>query len=388
MLNPKLVLCKRLVLIINFCIYCVNIIAFGKLNPISLTIILCIIFTNLLDLFFYFYKIVYQHSNLLFMNKIIDCFTFFNELDLLEIRLKYLYDAVDYFVIVEADTSFNGDSKPLIFKENSLRFAPFVDKIVYVPIKIKKFEQTTKVAWKREVYQRDCIKQGMMKLQLNDSDIVLISDIDEIPKKEILFDLKNNSVKNIPNVSKKSNFALLMNVLFYAVKSVFYKVINKDIWKLKSQLKLIYFILFKNFPTPYSFEMNNNYYFLNYKKKNSYWPGLQCVKAIWIKKFTPNEIRAFRVNPIQIIKDSGWHFSFLGGKEMIKYKIKNFSHQEYNIPEIVSDDYIEFCIQNGYSLFEYYKNPSAKPKYEKLDLSYLPLDLRNIVIKYKNLIVE
>jgi|GEM_PF-6577741 len=72
---------------------------------------------------------------------------------------------------------------------------------------------------------------------------------------------------------------------------------------------------------------------------------------------------------------------------MIKYKIKNFSHQEYNIPEIVSDEYIDFCINNGYSLFEYYKNPNAKPKYRKKDISHLPNDLRNIVVLYENLIL-
>jgi len=322
------------------------------------------------------------------MNKVIDCFTFFNELDLLEIRLKYLYDTVDYFVIVEADTSFNGDSKEMVFKDNMARFAPFKDKIVFVPIKIKIFEQEKGVAWKREVYQRDCIQEGLNKLHLNDNDLVLISDIDEIPNKDIIINLKNNSAVKISTITKKSNFNLIVKSVFYFLKSIFYKIINKDIWKLRSQLKLIYFIIIKKFPVPFSFEMNNNYYYLNYQKKDSYWPGLQCVQAGWMKKFTPNEVRAFRVNPIQIIKDGGWHFSFLGGKEMIKYKIKNFSHQEYNIPEIVSDDYIDFCIQNGYSLFEYYKNSNAKPKYEKLDISHLPSDLRNIIVDYKSLILE
>lgn len=322
------------------------------------------------------------------MNKVIDCFTFFNELDLLEIRLRYLNDTVDYFVIVEADTSFNGDVKPMVFKENRNRFAPFENKIIYVPMKMKDFEQTKGVAWKREVYQRDCIQEGLNRLKLNDADLILISDIDEIPNKDIIQNLKNNSEVNIQNITKKSNFNLILKSIFYFLKSIFYKIINKDIWKLRSQLKLIYLIIFKKFPTPFSFEMSNNYYFLNYQKKDSYWPGLQCVQARWMQKFTPNEIRAFRVNPIQIIKDGGWHFSFLGGKEMIKYKIKNFSHQEYNIPEIVSDDYIDFCIQNGYSLFEYYKNSNAKPKYEKLNISLLPTELRNIVVDYKSLILE
>jgi hypothetical protein len=49
-------------------------------------------------------------------NKVIDCFTFFNGLDLLEIRLKYLYDTLDYFVIVEADQIFSGENKSYVLE--------------------------------------------------------------------------------------------------------------------------------------------------------------------------------------------------------------------------------------------------------------------------------
>ncbi len=321
------------------------------------------------------------------MNKLIDCFTFFNELDLLEIRLKYLYDIVDYFVIVEADTSFNGDVKTMVFKDNRNRFAPFIDKIIVVPIKMKNFNQVKGVAWKREEYQRNCIQEGINKLNLKDTDLVLISDIDEIPNKNILTDLKKGNESKLI-IKKESTLNLLIKSIFYSIKRVFYKIITKDTQKLASQLKLIYLIIVKKFPFPFNFEMYNNYYYLNYQKKNSYWFGLQCVQAKWLKEFTPNQIRIFRETPVQTIKAGGWHFSYLGGKEMIKYKIKNFSHQEYNVPEIVSDDYIDFCIKKGYSLFEYYKNSKAKPKYEKIDISHLPNDLKDIVVSYRDLILE
>lgn len=319
------------------------------------------------------------------MNKLIDCFTFFNELDLLEIRLKYLCDIVDYFVIVEADCSFNGDAKQMIFKENIDRFEPFMEKIIYVPIHMKDFENKNKVAWKREEYQRNCIQNGIDTLNLKDTDLVLVSDIDEIPDKDILIDLKIEKETKI-DVQKQSKPLLILKAVFYSFKSVFYKIINKDLSKLKSQLKLIYLTLVKNYSPPLNFNMYNYYYYLNFQKKNDLWPGVQCFQAKWLKNFTANELREFRKSPIRSMNNSGWHFSYLGGKEMIKYKIKNFSHQEYNIPEIVSDEYIDFCINNGYSLFEYYKNPNIKPKYIKKEISHLPQNLHDIVVSYKKLI--
>ncbi|WP_395050077.1 hypothetical protein [Flavobacterium sp.] len=321
------------------------------------------------------------------MNKLIDCFTFFNELDLLEIRLKYLYDVVDYFVIVEADTSFNGKAKQMVFKDNMDRFKPFMGKIIYVPINMKYFENKNRVAWEREEYQRNCIQKGIEILNLKDTDLVLISDIDEIPSKDILLNLKNNG-ETIVDVKKQSNLLLILKAVFYALKSIFYKIINKDLGKLKSQLKLIYFVLIKKYLPPINFKMFNYYYYLNYQKKDDFWPGVQCFEAKWLRIFTANELRAFRKSPIKTVNNGGWHFSYLGGKEMIKYKIKNFSHQEYNVPEIVSDEYIDFCINNGYSLFDYYKNPHIKPKYIKKEISHLPKDLQDIVVSYEKLIFQ
>lgn len=321
------------------------------------------------------------------MNKLIDCFTFFNELDLLEIRLKYLCDVVDYFVIVEADTSFNGDAKQMVFKENISRFEPFMEKIIYVPINMKYFENKNKVAWEREEFQRNCIQNGIDTLKLKDTDLVLISDIDEIPNKDILISLKNDD-ETIIEVKKQSKFILILRAVFYSLKGVFYKIINKDLRKLKTQLKLIYFTLFKNYSPPLNFKMYNYYYYINFQKRDDLWTGVQCFQSKWLKIFSPNEMREFRKSPVKTINHSGWHFSYLGGKEMIKYKIKNFSHQEYNVPEIVSDEYIDFCINNGYSLFEYYKNPNIKPKYIKREISHLPQDLQDIVVSYQKLIFK
>jgi beta-1,4-mannosyl-glycoprotein beta-1,4-N-acetylglucosaminyltransferase len=66
--------------------------------------------------------------------KIFDCFTFFNELDLLEFRLKLLSDHVDQFVIAESNITHSGQPKPFHFEENKTRFAPWLDKIIYLQV--------------------------------------------------------------------------------------------------------------------------------------------------------------------------------------------------------------------------------------------------------------
>ena len=62
--------------------------------------------------------------------KIYDCFIFFNELDLLEIRLKTLEKVVDYFLLVEATKTHRGQDKPLYFNENKERFKKWEKKII------------------------------------------------------------------------------------------------------------------------------------------------------------------------------------------------------------------------------------------------------------------
>jgi len=210
---------------------------------------------------------------------------------------------------------------------------------------------------------------------------------EEISNRKILEDVRKGYFKNHFNgITKKSNFYIFLNTFLFLLKRVRYKLLNKE--KYKVQLKLIYYILIKKYILLINFNMHNYYYYINYQEKNYLWPGLQCLEAKWLKVFSASEIRSFRFFPIRTINNSGWHFSYLGGKEMIKYKLKSFSHQEYNISEIVSDNYIDFCNNNGYHLFDYYHNPSVEPSFEKKGITDLPEDLQKIVIPFKNLILE
>lgn len=110
--------------------------------------------------------------------KIYDCFLFFNELLLLEVRLNELDPYVDYFVLVECCENFRGDPKPFYFEENKDKFRKFLNKIIHVKVEDRYFGQT----WDRQVFQRNCIKRGLN--DLNEEDVVLISDLDEIPRGE------------------------------------------------------------------------------------------------------------------------------------------------------------------------------------------------------------
>lgn len=97
---------------------------------------------------------------------IYDCFPFFNELDILEIRLNTLYDTVDYFVITEANKTHTGKEKEYIFEKNRERFAKFLDKVIYIKVEdFPDLESSKKSSdgnkWLYENYQRDAIMRGL-----------------------------------------------------------------------------------------------------------------------------------------------------------------------------------------------------------------------------------
>lgn len=94
-----------------------------------------------------------------------DCFPFFNELDLLELRLRELSPVVDKFVLVEATRTFQKKEKPLVFEENKNRFSSFLDKIEHIVVgKFPGFFYKFRVpnAWDYENFQRDQISIGLV----------------------------------------------------------------------------------------------------------------------------------------------------------------------------------------------------------------------------------
>lgn len=121
--------------------------------------------------------------------KVYDCFTFYNEFELLELRLKSLWDMVDYFVLVEADKTQNNKPKPFYFGERISEFKEFLPKIRHIPLKIE-VDYKGGGDWQIEHGQRNSIMYG-----LNDAepdDLIFISDVDEIPAPDILHRIEKN----------------------------------------------------------------------------------------------------------------------------------------------------------------------------------------------------
>ncbi|HIE83676.1 MAG TPA: hypothetical protein EYQ00_07450, partial [Dehalococcoidia bacterium] len=198
--------------------------------------------------------------------KVYDCFLFFNELDILELRLETLSDHIDYFVLHESTECFSGKAKSLIFKENSSRFKRFQDKIIHIvtPNMPPTFEtshiKSQERRWRGEEYQRSAIKNSLANCA--DDDIILMGDVDEIP---------------LP-----MDFTAL------------------EVWD-----KI------------YRFEQLFFYYYLNvrvtYDSDSDYrWPGTKMGKYSVIKKYNMEQLRR-ETKGLQLILPGGWHFSKQGG---------------------------------------------------------------------------
>jgi len=100
--------------------------------------------------------------------KIIDCFTFYNELKMLEFRLAELNDDVDYFVLVESTFTHTGNKKDLFFEKNKNLYSKYLHKIIHI---IVDDMPNTENAWDNEKYQRKCINRGIQQLTLNEDDV-------------------------------------------------------------------------------------------------------------------------------------------------------------------------------------------------------------------------
>ena len=249
---------------------------------------------------------------------IYDCFMFFNELDLLEIRLNILNPYVDYFVLVESSTTFSGKEKPLFYHENKERFKDFNHKIIHVPIQVN---QSPFSNWEREFFQREHIKFALSRCA--DTDIVMVSDLDEIP--------------NLEGID-----------LYQSIKD----------------------------HGGFTFDMTLYYYYINVKTPDR-WSGTYGVPYQLLKDMNLSKIRL--ENKYQKISN-GWHFTFMGGLERVKYKIESYSHQEYNNDFIKNN--LETAMANN-------KDPFGRGDFTKVEIdgSYPKYILENLE-KYKHLIKE
>jgi len=109
---------------------------------------------------------------------LVDGFMFYNEFDILELRLELLDRYVDKFILVEAEVNHRGEPKELFFQNNKERYAKWLHKIAHVVITAEESPKD-RSCWSREKYQRDGVLRGMTDVP--DSAIIMVSDVDEIP---------------------------------------------------------------------------------------------------------------------------------------------------------------------------------------------------------------
>ena len=229
--------------------------------------------------------------------KIFDCFMYFDEEIVLDVRLNTLDQFVDYFVIVESKFTHKGDKRNLKF--NPDKFEKFKDKIIYLvynhqPSEIEKInnedgpdEIARKSLWNaiyRENGQRNYIEKGL--IEANENDIILISDVDEIPN----------------------------------LKNIEFKKISKKI------------ILFKQ---------NMFYYKFNLHLPNLIWTGTKgcrkkdLINPQWLRNIKDRKYSFFRLDTffsknkyrsVRRIIDGGWHFTNIKNAEAIEHKLKSYLH--------------------------------------------------------------
>lgn len=244
--------------------------------------------------------------------KIIDSFIFYNELDLLHYRLSILDEFVEYFILVESTHTFSGHKKPLFYNDNKTRFDQFNKKIIHIvvtdfPFKYPNINYNLQQQWQNEYYQRNCIQKGLSQViqLLNPDDVILTSDVDEIPNPSILYNLKNQTLE-----FDKSNLNRLALDMYY--------------------------------------------YNLHYRiGEGSNWHGIKLFTIFAYNKIrlTFQQMRLWEhSNPVPIIKNGGWHLSYFGDINFIIKKIDSFSHQEYNNNNYINTSSLQDKIKNGINL--------------------------------------
>ena len=255
--------------------------------------------------------------------KIFDCFMYFDEEVVLDVRLNTLDKYVDYFVIVESSFTHKGDNRNLMFNHN--KFEKFKNKIIYLvydkqPKGIEAVNENDSEDEKSRKYilnaalrengQRNFIQNGLNKAENND--IILISDVDEIP---------NLSEVNFNNISEKI-------IMFH-----------QDMFYYKFDLKIPNFL----------------------------WTGTRgCRKKYllspqWLRNVKDRKYFPFRIDilfsekkysNIKFISNGGWHFSNIKTAEEIEHKLKSYLHHREFDEQSLSVEEIQNIIENKKAIYD------------------------------------
>ncbi|MDE6846715.1 MAG: glycosyl transferase GT17 family protein [Lachnospiraceae bacterium] len=228
---------------------------------------------------------------------IYDCIPFFNELDILKLRMQILSPYVDKFVLEESTVTFSGEPKEMIFAKHRNMFAEFEDKIIYVAVDNSPMSGVT--THERDKFQKNQLIRGMADCKPDD--IVIFSDVDEIPNPKVLKEI-------IANFDAAK--------IYHLAQRMFYCFLNME--EISGNLLSIT----GEFPGV----------------KQKQWLGTKICSfgnlpeggIVLLREVSPGDPRSVRV------ADGGWHFGYMGGDgerdvaKRIGVKVQAAAHQEYN----------------------------------------------------------
>lgn len=269
--------------------------------------------------------------------KIYDCFPFYNELDLLDLRLETLYDHVDHFVIVEATTTFQSKPKQLFLKDNWNRYAKYHDKMIHVIVDDAPGDPD---AWVNDIYQRNSIMRGLDGA--DPEDIIIVEDADEILRPEIIDHMRANPKDimgfRVPYFNFKLNYMLVNNVEAYHV------------WTVACKKKF-----------------------------------LEEPDAFRSTRFQLTTLPlGYEDDSIRMYEHAGWHFTYLGDTEFVKNKIRSFAHTELNNDGVLNAINVEEMMNRGVGFNPQDPRPFVKVKLDE----YFPRTVLNNLSKYKTYVVD
>lgn len=277
---------------------------------------------------------------------IYDCIPFFNELDILMLRLHILDPIVDKFIIEEATVTFSGQPKELCFERNRELFAEFLPKIEYIVVNNSPMETTTHL---RDKFQKNALVRGLAAL--SEEDMIILSDVDEIPNPRVLKEIADDFDPD---------------KIYHLAQRMFYCYINME-------------------------EMSGNLLSITGE-----FPGVE--RRLWLgtKVFGKRSIPAdgiiqLREAPVTDanavrVADGGWHFGYMGSRQEVDVsrrigtKVVAAAHQEYNNEDTLKEARDRLIL--GQDIF----GRDARFERVEIDESY-PEYLRSHLEEYRHLIM-
>lgn len=265
--------------------------------------------------------------------KVYDVFPFFNELDVLEIRLEELWDVVDVFVLAESNLSHSGKPKEYIFENNKERFAKYASKIRRIQVDDM---PETPDSWLREKFQRYSGIKGLTDVA--EDDIIITSDLDEIPRADAIELIK----------SDENNWArYILTIPMFQYKLNYMKI--HDIVKQPNIM------------------VTRAKFYTNPQQEREY-------TFPWVQK--PDDL--------VFVDHGGWHFTYFGDNNHAITKIQNFAHTETDTPDMIAKHDVEWFVKNKCG----HHGPANPERFEYVVVDeYFPDCITQNLDKWKHMIV-